>query len=231
MKLTGLSIAKNISSNLKEDYIDLLKDQNYFHIFQPLFELHLKQVQLNTLICAIIYSYDQNSNWINFNKDGYEINREILTGLGANFKEEIYNHFIELSNPQINEAVGSYLNSMIDWRFTTAREFMDYHAKYVRVKEEDMTGMDEDKKMKTRENIGKLKTEAMSKRKASDELIELIKKDFVNTDYRVKQETGLSFTDETIKRDTLSWRQFIAYDLIELKKKNHLYQKFNHINQ
>lgn len=227
MKLTGLSIAKTISSNLKEDYTELLKEHNYYSVFEPIFNLLLTTPKINTLICAIIYSYDQDSNWINFNKDGYEINREIIEGLGGNMKEEIYTQFTELSNPNINEAVGAYLNSMIDWRFTTAREFIDYHAKYIRTKEEDMTGLEEDKKMKTRENIGKLKTEAMAKRKASDELVVLIKKDFVNTDYRVKQDMGVSFTDETIKKNIYSWRTFVTYDLPELKKKHHLHQKFN----
>jgi len=222
MKLSGLSIAKQISSNLKEDYTDILKENNFYSTFQPLYDLLLTLPKINTLICAIIYSYDQNSNWISFNKDGYEINREIIEGLGGNIKDETYIQFIELSNPNINECVGAYLNSMVDWRFTTAREFIDYHAKYIRTKEEDMKDLEEDKKMKTRENIGKLKSEAMSKRKAADELIELIKKDFVNTDYRVKQETGLSFSDETIKRSTFSWREFVLYDLPALKEKNHL---------
>ncbi|MEK6881760.1 MAG: hypothetical protein AABY22_19235, partial [Nanoarchaeota archaeon] len=103
----------------------------------------------------------------------------------------------------------SFLDRISDWRFVTARKMIDYHSKYVRETEANLDSMDEDKKIKARENIGKLIKESVAQRRTADELILQIERDYVNTNHKVDQDFGEKFTDTTIKTDIYSWRSYV----------------------
>lgn len=214
----GINAAKTISKDLKKDWLPYLEEINLHRAFESIYYLRLSNEITNTLVCAIIYSYDNESKWIDLKHDSFTINKNILEGLYADLKEEIFQDFIKLRNDDINDAIGCYLDLLPDWKFVTAKKQMDYHAKYVRQEETNISGLDEDKKIKARENIGKLIKESIAQRKAADELILLIEKEYVLTNHRVHQDfnanysqKSIEFTDDTMPKDDGSWRYFIKY--------------------
>ena len=220
----AIKLAKTISAKMDADHLESIENENLHWVFEPLNDLLISQKEYNTLICAIIYSYDNESTWIDLNQEGQVINGTILRGLKADLNSQILKDFISLSNEQVNESIGNYLDVIGDWRFTTIRKHIDYHAKYIRQteNEEDFRGLDAAKKNAAREGMGKLMREAVNQRKAADELIQLVHRDYVTTQHRVQQDFGVPFVDESIKRDIFSWREFVKYDLkpmIEKKKK------------
>jgi len=217
----ALKAAKTISRDLSESHIELLEENNLYWVFQPIIEMDLDKKVQNTLICAIIYSYDNESTWIDLKQDGQSINTSILKGLKADFSIPIYNEFLLQTNEKINESVGNYLDVIPDWRFVTVRKHIDFHAKYIRQaeNEEDFKSLDAEKKTKAREALGRLMREAVNQRKAADALISEIHRDYVSSQHRVKQDFGASFVDETIKRDIYSWREFILHDYIPAQKR------------
>lgn len=223
----GIQAAKTISADLKKDWAEYLEEINFHRTFESIFYLALSNEITNTLICAIIYSYDNDSKWIDLKHDSLTINTNILKGLYADFNEDIFQQFITLKNDDINDSIGSYLDLLSDWRYVTARKQMDYHSKYVRETESNITTLDEDKKIKARENIGKLIKEAISQRKAADELLLLIEKDYVTTNHRVSQDFNAPFTQKSLEfSDTLkddgSWRFFIKHTKPLWEAKNKL---------
>lgn len=214
----GITAAKIISKDLKKDWLPYLEEINLHRCFESIFYLGLPNEIANTLICSIIYSYDNESKWIELKHDSFTINTNILKGLYADLKEEMFQDFIHLKNDDINDSIGCYLDLLPDWKFVTARKQMDYHSKYVRQEETNISGLDEDKKIKARENIGKLIKESIAQRKAADELILLIEKEYVLTNHRVHQDfnanfsqKSLEFIDDNTPKDDLSWRYFIRY--------------------
>jgi hypothetical protein len=222
----GIDCARTISSDLKKDWLSYFEEINLYVTFEPIFYLGLSNEITNTLIAAIIYSYDNDSKWIDLRQESIAINSNILKGLHADMNDEMIQNFIHLKNDDINNSIGAYLDLLPDWRFITARKQMDYHAKYVRETETNVTSLDEDKKIKARENIGKLIKEAISQRKAADELLLLIEKDYVSTNHRVSQDfnsnfvqKSLSFSDDTPKDDG-SWRFFIKHTKPLWEEKN-----------
>lgn len=222
----GIQIAKAISANLQADASELLTEHNMAYIFEPLEQLGVETRVKNTLICAIIYSYDNESTWADLNQDGETINRNILRGLKAE-AHPIYEQFIGQDNEKILEAIGYYLDSVSDWRFVTIRKHIDYHSRYIKISENDSEFKDlaADKKNKAREDLGKLMREAVNHRKAADALIVEVQKDYVKTEERVRSDFGTSFIDNSIKRDIYSWRQFIFNDFLPSKKRKEAEKK------
>lgn len=223
----AIEIVKKISKQLDKNWIGELEECNLYKTFaEPIYRLEHNIVTLNTITCAIVYSYDPQSKWIDLKQDGFTINKNILIGLGADPEETVFKEFIELKNEDILHAIGNYLDLIPDWKYVTARKEIDYHAKYIRSTESTMTDVDEDKKIKARENIGRLIKEAVSQRRSADELIELIQRENVNTQHKVHQDFGVDYTQRTLefmddskKKDILSWRDFIKYDVLPKKNK------------
>lgn len=221
----ALELVKIISKQLDKNWLPELQEINLHKTFEPVYRLEYNIITLNTLVCAIIYSYDNESQWIDLKWDGFTINKHILEGLNADINEEIFKEFIELKNQVILYTIGSYLDLLADWKFVTARKQIDFHAKYIRESEPMFaTDFDVDKKIKARENIGKLIREAISQRLEADKLLEQINKEYVKTQHRVQQDfnadyvqSSIDFLEPPVKKDILSWRQFVKYDIISKK--------------
>jgi len=214
-----IEIAKHVSSDLEKDYTEYLKENNYHYVFEKLYSVSTKPVVINTLICAIIYSYSNSSKWIDLRQDGYSINKSILEGLKADMKIEAYQQFMSLSNEDILDAIGGFLNTMkTDWKFITIRKMIDFHSKTMMQSEPDLSQTDEEKKPKVRENISRTMKEALIQREAADKLIAEIETAYVGTNERTKQDFGVEFTKEEIKYEITSWRHFIM-QLNEQKKR------------
>lgn len=205
-----IEIAKHINSNIEESQKDFLFENNYYYIFEKLYSITPEYKIINTLTCAIIYSYSNSSKWIDLRNDGYSINKRILEGLKADFNEDIYHQFLSLSNEDILDCIGGFLNTMkSDWKFITIRKMIDFHSKTMMQSEPDLSNVDEEKKPKVRENISRTMKEALIQRESADKLIGEIETAYVTTNYRTAQDFGVEFTKEEIKYDILSWRHFI----------------------
>lgn len=56
-----IEIAKHVSSNIDANNKDFLSDNNYYYIFEKLYSISTDYKVVNTLTCAIIYSYSNSS--------------------------------------------------------------------------------------------------------------------------------------------------------------------------
>lgn len=213
----GITCAKTLASDLKKDWSAYLEEVNFHRPFESILYLGLSNEITNTIIAAIIFSYDNESKWIDLKHDSVTINTNIIKGLYGSLDEEIYQEFINLKNDAINEAIGSYLDLLPDWRFIDARKKIDFHSQTMRKKEPDWTKVDEKDRPKVTENMGRAMREATFQREAADKLILQIEKDYVSTNHRVSQDFNASFTQKSIefsdapKIDISSWRDFIRY--------------------
>lgn len=205
-----IEIAKHVSSNIDANNKDFLSDNNYYYIFEKLYSISTDYKVVNTLTCAIIYSYSNSSKWIDLRQDGYSINKSILEGLKADLKKDIYHQFMSLSNEDILDCIGNFLNTMkSDWKFITIRKMIDFHSKTMMQSEPDLTNVDEEKKPKVRENISRTMKEALLQRESADKLIAELETAYVGTNERVKQDFGVEFVKEEIKYDIMNWNHFI----------------------
>lgn len=221
-----LIAASIISKDLKADHTETLSDYNLSWVFEPLHELNLDTDVFNTLVCAIIYSYHPNSNKVDLKHDGVMINTFILNGLKADMSKEVYQQFLKSENEKINEAKGNFLDTLsADWQFITSRRAIDIHSQTMRMPTDFSNITEEEKRLKNKTELSKLTRDVVLQRKMADELIEKLKKEYVITDERAKQDFGVSFVDENVKRDSWSWREFVSYDLPKLKSKNHMINK------
>jgi hypothetical protein len=204
-----IETARQISTGLEKNWLADLKNINLYHIFEPIFKFNLNISDANILVCAIIFSYDKKSNWIDLKLDGATINKNTLEGLGADLSKQIFKDFIELSNEDIGDVVGAFLDIQSDWRFITIRRMIDFHAKTMMQKEPNYSNVDEEKKPKILENMSRTMKEGVFQREAADKLIEQIEKEYVNINHKTESDFGAKFTDVSTKSDVTSWREFI----------------------
>ena len=206
----SIQAAKIISKNLDADATPTLEEYNLHTAFDSIYFMGLDNKITNTLICAIIYAYDASSNWCDLKKTSNDDKLNILKGLKSDMTVEWYTHFIELTNEDINNAIGDFLDLQPDWRFSQVLRSRDFHSKSLKEKNPDFTGLDNDKVIKAKEALGKYIREGLNHRKIADEYILQIEKDYVNLNHRTEQDFGSKFSDtELTKVDPLSWRQFI----------------------
>lgn len=214
--IKAIQVATAISKDLEKDSLPVLEQYNLHTAFDSIFLMELSIDVINTLICAIIFSYDNDSKWTDLKKTSYDDKIAILKGLRADLSNPIYNEFINISSDDINNSIGDFLDMQPDWRFAQIMRSRDYHSKAIRTPEPEFKDMDEDKTIKAKEGIGKLLREALNHRKISDEYTLQIEKDYVNLNHRTKQDFGIEFTSQSTQRDIYSWRSFIR-DLNEKK--------------
>lgn len=207
--IKAIQAAAKISKNLESDCSDILQDYNLHKQFQGIYDLRLDTKVTNILICAIIYSYDANSNWCDLKKTSHDDKINILNGLGADFSNPIYDDFIDRKVDEINDSIGDFLDLQTDWRIAQINRSRDFHSKAMREQEPSFTGIDDDKTAKAKENFGKFLREALNHRKLCDEYIIQVEKDYVNLNHRTKQDFGIDYTEAVTKRDIYSWREFI----------------------
>lgn len=223
-----LFVINTISKDLKIDHSELLNEHGLTWVFEPIEELNLPIDVYNTLVCAIVFRYHPESRKVDLKHDGKSIHEFILNGLQANRKHEIYDKFVSLENEHINEARGNFLDTLSGaWEFITIQSSIDAHSKTMRLSDEFPNLLDDEKKLKAKTELSKLRRDTILQRQTADSLIEKLRKEYVITDESVKTDYGVSFVDENIKKDIMSWRAFVKYDLPRLKEQNHMKNKTN----
>lgn len=219
----SLELAKKISKQLDVDNTELIEGMNLHKVFEGIYKLNAPLRVINTLICAIIYAFDNDSNWSDLKKTSHQDKENILKGLNADMKEPLYKTFIDFTNEDINDCIGDYLDLLPDWRFPQIIRSRDYHSKSLREKDPDFSldGMDDDKRIKAKEAVGKYIREGMSHRKLADELLLQVEKDYVTLNHRTEQDFNVKFTEQELKYDRSLWRNWIKYEkpLLEQKRK------------
>lgn len=221
-----LFVINTIAKDLKKDHSELLNEYNLSWVFEPLGELNLPIDVYNTLVCAIVYRYHPESNKVDLKHDSKSSHEFILNGLRADRKHKIYDSFCSLENEQINEARGNFLDTLSGcWEFITIMSSIDSHSKTMRLSDDFPNLLDDEKKLKAKTELSKLRRDNILQRQTADSLIEKLRKDKVLTDESVRSDYGVSFIDENIKKDPMSWRTFFFYDLPRLKEQHHLAKK------
>lgn len=215
-----IETAKKISKQLDKDNYELLENINLHKVFDSIYSLKASNEITNTLVCAIIYAYHHESNWSDLKKSSYDDKINILKGLNAKITEPLYNDFLNFRCEEINDCIGDFLDQLPDWRFAQIIRSRDYHSKALREKEPEFSSdLDDDKRIKAKEAVGKYIREGLSHRKLADEFLAQIEKDYVALNQRTEQDFGVKFTDQELKYDKELWRNFIKYEkpLLEAK--------------
>lgn len=199
----AIQLAKQISKNLYSDFSELVEDNNLHKQFEPIYNLKLSNTLTNTLICAIIYSYDVDSKWADLKKTSHEDKVLILKGLDANMNEPIYSDFISLKNEEINNCIGNYLDIQGNWKVSQIRRSRDYHSEAMTRQSSNLSDV------KEQENLGKLLREGINQIKIAEDYMKELESSYVNLDHRVKQDFNTSYSEFVTQKNPLSWREFI----------------------
>lgn len=206
--IKAINAAKEISKSLDEDHSDLLKEQNLYRIFIPVFNLGFPLRVSNTIVCYIIYAYDNNSNWININSDRTEDKINILQGLNVNITDQVYQDLVYQRITDIQDSITDYLVSITNWKWRTILSCFDFHAINIQLATENTKSTDELEKAKINKAKGELLKESIRQREVGENLLKEIKSEYVKTDRATQQDFGFEVTDEK-KIDPMSWRQWI----------------------
>lgn len=206
--IKAIQIAKSISQSLDVNHLEDLKEHNLHKVFEPIFKLNYSIEVCNTIVCYIIYAYDNNSNWINLNSDRVDDKHKILKGLDANPSDEIYDNIISQRITEIQDVIVDYLVTITNWKWRTILSCFDFHAINIKIATEPTTSTDELDKAKINKAKGELLKEAIRQREVGENLLKEIKTDYVKTDRATQQDFGFEVTDEKVI-DPMSWRNFI----------------------
>lgn len=233
-----IKAAKKLSRDPSYNHLDYLDELNLTNVFKGIFELDFPKEYENKLIAFIIYSYDPDSQKLDIRKDRIENKISIMEGIGIDTNDDLIKDILHNSNEEFNNVVLLFLEQLTDWRWIQIFSFLDYHSNMIRFanqKTEEERKYDKINKegivkelteeydietiAKINKNKGDLLNQAMEARKKADELLEQIRREFVNTDTVVQADFGFQFTDTAKKKvDILSWKQWII-ELNEKKKK------------
>lgn len=225
----AIDIARKISKDLEKNWLSELEEINLYNTFSVIYRENLTISNANAIVSFIIYAYDPDSPWMDLRKDRYENKSKILSSLGLDEKSDLFKSIVHGSNEKINDAILYYLEDLTNWRWPTIYSLMDYHSRMIRFanqKTEEEKKFDVEKKDGEKETLtedyaidkiakvnqqkGELLQKAIESRKKADELLDEIRKEFVNTDHSTQTDFGFAFTDTAKKKvDILSWREFI----------------------
>lgn len=208
--IKAIEVAKKISKNLESDNYELLESAGLHKIFEPLLNLNLGYdlTTCNTIIAFIIYSYDQNSTWIEINSDRQSDKIKILEGLNADHKKQPYSDILSQSVLEVKEVIFEYLKSMISWKWRTIMICLDIYQQSLQAIGEPIKSQDElDIEKIKKERYANLR-EGMRNREVSENLLKEIQSEYVKADRATQQDFGFETTSEK-NIDPLSWRQFI----------------------
>jgi hypothetical protein len=224
----ALEIAKRIKNDLSADWLSLLDDYNFNSEFGAIYSMQLDIEDKNRIICYIIYAYDPDSLWLDFNKDRLANKMKILESLAADTRLPIYQEVVYGSNDRVGMCIFNFLENLKTWEWRTVFELLDMASKIQRFATDET---EDERSYQKMNKEGELKTitseidittlvkayqgksdlldQAIEKRKKADVILADIKKNFLSTDIATQSDFGFTFTDTAKKRDILSWSFFI----------------------
>lgn len=225
----ALELAKIIRGNIGSNHLSLLEDYNLKSVFRNIYSIDASIEETNIIVCYIIYAYSPQSLWLDIKKDRVDNKISILNGLEADMGKDLFKDILYNKNEIINISIFDYLEQLKSWEWRAIFELLDYAAKMSRFaaketkselqwselnnKSGEKETLTEEIDIKTIVSVNKEKgillQQAIDKRKQADEMLEKIKKEYVNTDVATQADFGVTFTDTSTQRDIMSWRQHI----------------------
>lgn len=232
----AIELAKRISKQLDKNWLPELEEINLHKIFSPVYALQNGNlISMNTAIAYIVFSYDNDSTWLNLKQDRTYNKMQILKGLTNDFSSSFFIDIIENENDTINDVIASYIESQASWKFKHILHQLDFYTKtmkFVNQKTEEERTIDKmnkegevksltqeyniDTLAKVNKTKGELLTSALKAREDADRLLTEVKKEFVQIENAVQSDFGFSITEET-KINPESWRDFIRHTLPQWK--------------
>jgi len=206
--IKAITAAANISKSLNENHLEYLQELNLHKIFEPIFKLNYSVEQCNTIVCYVIYAYDNNSNWINLNSDRLDDKLKIFNGLNADINDPSYFDIVSGKVVEVQDVIVDYLISITNWKWRTILSCFDFHAINIKIATEPTTSTDELDKAKINKAKGELLKEAIRQREVGENLLKEIQKDYVKTDRATQTDFGFEMTHEK-NIDIMSWRAFV----------------------
>lgn len=206
--IKAIEASKKISKSLGENHLEYLKELNLHKIFEPIFRLNYSIEVCNTIVCYIIYAYDNHSNWINLNADRLDDKLNILNGLDADINDATFSEIVSQRVVEINDVIVDYLITITNWKWRTILSCFDFHAINTKAATEPTTSTDELDKAKINKAKGELLKEAIRQREVGENLLKEIQKDYVKTDRATQQDFNFEITNER-NIDIMSWRSWI----------------------
>lgn len=225
----AIELAKKIRKNLDADWTSDIEEINFHSVFGAIYTINTIQIEdKNRLICLIIYAYDPESPWLNLEKDRFDNKLKMIDSLGGDSNLPIYQNFLYIGNEIINMCTFNFLEELKTWEWIAIFNLLDYASKMQRFATEETEAeksyqkMDKEGAVKTItsevdiETISKVNKEkgllldqSIAKRRQADILLDEIRKKFVGTDHGTQSDFNFNFTDTSLKKDKLSWRNFI----------------------
>lgn len=240
----ALELAKQIKSSLNKDWSNEFDSYN-LKLFNQAYSIDASQKDTNIIVCFIAYAYSPDSFWLDIHKDRLENKKVILNNLDADLNSELFQDILSNRHDTFNMCVFDFLEQLKDWRWRAIYDLLDYSSKMFRFAtqeteaEKSYEKMNKDGEVKTitqdldidviskvNKEKGILLEQAIAKRRQAETLLAEIQKDYVATDTATQGDFNFTFTETSKKRQVLTWREFVQYDLPALKEKNHLHNHF-----
>lgn len=215
----SIETAKKISKDLGKNWKSELQEVNLYHIFLPVYSLTYNIETLNSIVCFIIYAYDNDSQWIELKADRIDNKCQIIKGLSCDPKEEVWQAIINNEIDEVLTVVGNYLEAITTWKWKTILSCFDYHAINIRKATEITKSTDELEAAKIDKAKGDLLKQCLSQRQIGEDLLKEIKADFVKTDRATQQDFEFEVTSAI---NIESWRSFIKHTLPKWKEKKYV---------
>lgn len=231
----SVKLARKMSHDLGKNWLSEIEELNLHVIFRPIYKRSDSITTLNAIVVFIIFSYDNDSTWLNLKQDRFENKLKIWKGLEVDLNE----HLISIAKNEIdsvNDVIVEYLIHQVTWEWNTIFTQLDYHSNMLRfVSKKTDTGKstdvldkddnkhtlieeyDAEKVSKINKEKGLLLERAIEAREKADTLLAKIRKEFVQMDNAVQQDFGFSPTDEK-KIDAEKWRDFVRHTLVPARE-------------
>lgn len=224
-------MAKNISDSCQGD----LEDINIWPIFSPLYKKYTIEIA-NTLTAFVIFAYDNDSKWLNFNQDRHDNKVKIIKSLGSDPTHPFFEKKLSNLDEEFNDLIAQYLQSQVTYKWMMALTYLDYSAEmlaHARKKPEgDKTtevlnkegekhklveDFDEEKINKINIQRAGLLERAEKARTDAERLLSEINREFLQLNQAVQADFGFEMTEEkTLHYD--NWRDFIRNVAVPYRK-------------
>jgi len=123
----NFNLAKKIAKNVHDDYQEELEDINLWPLFGSLYKTYTIEVA-NTLIAFVIFAYDNDSAWLNFNQDRHDNKVKIISSIGADPTAEVFEKKLNNLDEIFNDIIAQYLQSQVTYKWMMALTYLDYSA-------------------------------------------------------------------------------------------------------
>lgn len=212
-----------LKQDLSSDWKPSLMDINVYDDIKKLYSLKWPTKFCNSVLAFIVMAYDNQSAWIEIHKDRWDNKYKIASRLELNIKDKKVKDIVENNNATVNGVVAWFMEYQKDWRWDSIMTYFEYHSEMMRfgsikTQEQIVVGEEEGgKKMLSDVSIDEMAKgnfrkginieKAVDMRRKGEELLEEIKREFVNVDTIMQREHKRNMTDAT---DIESWESFIA---------------------